>query len=243
MAVVNAEELAVKVREMYRLVAEQPTGGYHFEVGRPLAERLGYPADLLDRLPAGAVESFAGVGYFFDLAGLVGGERVIDLGSGSGMDAFVAALAVGPSGQVLGVDFTVEQLDKARDLAARARLDHIEFTEGRIESLPVADESCDCLISNGVINLSPSKERVFAEAARVLRPGGRLVVADIVTERQLTEAIVANADLWAACIGGAPARTCTAVRSRRPACASRPFVGTVTSSSPNGPATPAPHTG
>lgn len=150
------------------------------------------PPDLLDRLPAGAVESFAGVGYFFDLADLVGGERVIDLGSGSGMDALAAALAVGPSGRVLAVDLTVEQLNKARDLAARAILDHVEFTEGRIESLPAADESLDCVISNGVINLSPRKERVFAEAARVLRPGGRIAVADIVTERQLADAIVAN---------------------------------------------------
>jgi ubiquinone/menaquinone biosynthesis C-methylase UbiE len=200
---VEADELDFKIREMYRLVAEQPAGAYHFEMGRALAERLGYAADLLDRLPAGAVESFAGVGSFFDLAGLVEGERVIDLGSGSGMDAFAAAALVGPTGRVVGVDFTVEQLDKARGLAARAGLDQVEFREGRIESLPVGDGSFDCVISNGVINLSPRKERVFAEAARVLRPGGRLAIADIVAERQLTDAIVANADLWASCIGGA----------------------------------------
>jgi ubiquinone/menaquinone biosynthesis C-methylase UbiE len=134
---------------------------------------------------------------------LVAGERVIDLGSGSGMDAFAAAHLVGPSGRVLGVDFTVEQLAKARRLAGGAGLDHVEFGEGRIESLPAADESFDCAISNGVINLSPRKEQVFAEAARVLRTGGRLAIADIVTERPLTAAIVANADLWASCIGGA----------------------------------------
>ncbi len=203
MAGVNVDELEVKVQEIYRLVAEQPDGAYHFEMGRPLAERLGYPADVLDELPAGAVESFAGVGYLFDLAALVEGEQVIDLGSGSGMDAFAAAQLVGPSGRVLGVDFTVEQLNKARRLAARASLDQVEFREGRIESLPAQDESFDCVISNGVINLSPHKEEVFAEAARVLRPGGRLAVADIVTERQLTAAIVGNADLWASCIGGA----------------------------------------
>jgi arsenite methyltransferase len=203
MATVDAAELEVKVREIYRHVAEQPNGAYHFEVGRPVAERLGYPADTLDRLPAGAVESFAGVGYFFDLADLVEGERVIDLGSGSGMDAFAAAQLVGPSGRVLGIDFTVEQLAKARRLAASGGFGQVEFVEGRIESLPAEDESFDCAISNGVINLSPDKKRVFVEAARVLRPGGRLAIADIVTERQLTEAIISSAELWASCIDGA----------------------------------------
>jgi arsenite methyltransferase len=203
MANVNTAELDVKVREIYRNVAQAPNGAYHFEVGRPVAERLGYPADILDRLPAEAVESFAGVGYFFDLADLVKGERVIDLGSGSGMDAFAAAHLVGTSGRVLGVDFTIEQLAKARQLAVAGGFDQVQFAEGRIESLPVDDESFDCVISNGVINLSPAKERVFAEAVRVLRPGGRIAIADIVTELQLTEAIVSNADLWASCIGGA----------------------------------------
>ncbi len=203
MAIVDTAELEVKVREIYRHVAEQPDGAYHFEVGRPVAERLGYPADMLDRLPAGAVESFAGVGYFFDLADLVEGERVIDLGSGAGMDAFAAAQLVGPSGRVVGVDFTVEQLVKSRRLAAELGFDQVEFIEGRIESLPAEDESFDCVISNGVVNLSPDKASVFAEAARVLRPGGRLAIADIVTERHLKVAIVSNADLWASCIGGA----------------------------------------
>jgi ubiquinone/menaquinone biosynthesis C-methylase UbiE len=203
MANVNTAELDVKVREIYRNVAQAPNGAYHFEVGRPVAERLGYPADILDRLPAEAVESFAGVGYFFDLADLSQGERVIDLGSGSGMDAFAAAQLVGSSGRVLGVDFTLEQLAKARRTATARAFDQIEFVGGRIESVPVDDESFDCVISNGVINLSPDKERVFAEAARVLRPGGRIAIADIVAELQLTEAIVSNADLWASCIGGA----------------------------------------
>jgi arsenite methyltransferase len=128
----------------------------------------------------------------------------MDLGSGSGMDTFVAATLVGPSGRVLGVDFTVEQLAKARQLATTARLGQVEFREGRIEALTAEDnQRFDCVISNGVINLSPDKDQVFAEAARVLRPGGRLAIADIVTERQLTQSIVRNADLWASCIGGA----------------------------------------
>ena len=203
MATIDPAELTTKVNDMYRQVAEQPDGAYHFEIGRSLAERLGYPTDLLDQIPAGAVESFAGVGYFLDLADLHPGDRVLDLGSGSGMDAFAAAHLVGATGSVIGVDFTPEQLAKARHLAAHAGLTHAEFLEGRIEQLPVPDASIDCVISNGVINLSPDKARVFAEAARVLRPGGRLAIADIVTERALTDAIVSNTDLWASCIGGA----------------------------------------
>jgi arsenite methyltransferase len=188
---------------MYRAVATEPAGEYHFELGRPLAERLGYPAPVLDRIPAGAVDSFAGVGYFFDLAELRAGEHVIDLGSGSGMDVFFAATQVGAGGRVVGVDFTAAQLAKARRLAAEAGFDQVAFSEGRIERLPGDDESADCIISNGVINLSPEKRRVFAEAARALRPGGRLAIADIVSEQQLKESIVCDADLWASCIGGA----------------------------------------
>jgi arsenite methyltransferase len=200
---VDAGELEAKVKDMYRHVAEEPHGKYHFEMGRGLAEQLGYPADVLDRIPEGAIESFAGVGYFFDLADLGDGESVIDLGSGSGMDALFAAERVGPSGSVVGVDFTAEQLDKARRIAEGAGFSQVEFREGRIEKLPVESESFDCAISNGVINLAPDKAAVFAEASRVLRPGGRLAIADIVSERQLKESIVCDADLWAACIGGA----------------------------------------
>jgi arsenite methyltransferase len=203
MASVDVDDLEAKVQQMYREVAEQPHASYHFEMGRALAQRLGYPDDLLAAIPQEAVESFAGVGYFFDLTALQQGETVIDLGSGSGMDTLIAAARVAPTGRVVGVDFTLEQLTKARRLAAEAGIQHVEFRQGRIENLPADDESFDCVISNGVVNLSPDKQRVFAETARVLRPGGRLAIADIVTTRQLTEAIVNNADLWASCIGGA----------------------------------------
>lgn len=200
---VNAEDLETKVKEMYRHVAEQPGDRFHFELGAPVALRAGYDADLLASVPPDAVESFAGVGYFFDLAGLRSGEDVVDLGSGSGMDAFYAARLVGPTGRVYGIDFTQEQLDKARRIADEHGFAGVEFLAGRIESLPLPDDSVDCVISNGVINLCPDKEAVFREAARVLRPGGRLAIADIISERQLTDAIVCNADLWASCIGGA----------------------------------------
>jgi arsenite methyltransferase len=203
MTTVDLAELESKVKDMYRRVAEQPDEEYHFEMGRDLADRLGYPAKLLDRIPAEAIRSFAGVGYFHDLADLRAGEHVIDLGSGSGTDSFLAAVHVGTRGRVVGVDFTTEQLAKARRLAAAAGLDQVEFRNGRIETLPVDDESVDCVISNGVINLVPDKERVFGEVARVLRPGSRLAIADIVTQRQLTDAIIADADLWASCIAGA----------------------------------------
>ena len=200
---VDTEELEAKVKDMYRDVAQQPQGAFHFELGEPVALRVGYDADRLAAVPPGAVESFAGVGYFFDLAELAPGDTVVDLGSGSGMDVFYAASLVGPTGRVVGIDFTHEQLEKARSIAATWGATNVEFREGRIEAVPLPDASADCVISNGVINLCPDKKAVFVEAARVLRPGGRLAIADIITEQPLTESIVCNADLWASCIGGA----------------------------------------
>lgn len=201
---IDTEALTAKVQEMYRAVARTPQQEFHFETGRALAERLGYPPAELDRIPDGAIESFAGVGWFFDLAEAREGETVVDLGSGSGMDAFFAALRVGPTGRVVGVDMTDAQLEKADRLRAQHGLDHVTFRSGRIEQLPVEDASVDVVISNGVINLTPDKDRVFREVARVLRPGGRLAIADIVTDTALTDAIVSDVDLWASCIGGAP---------------------------------------
>lgn len=200
---VDVTALEIKVRDMYRLVAEHPEGRYHFELGTAVAERVGYDPRELAHLPEAAVASFAGVGYFFDLADLKPGETVVDLGSGSGMDVFLAAHLVGTTGRVVGVDFTPEQLSKSKAIAAASGIDHAEFIEGRIEAVPVGDASVDCVISNGVINLCPDKSLIFAEISRLLRPGGRLAIADIVTETQLSEAIVCDADLWAACIGGA----------------------------------------
>src|SRR5207249_3005251 len=128
-ASVDTLELEAKVKDMYRHVAEAPQGKYHFEMGRPLADRLGYPAEVLERIPGGAMESFAGVGYFFDLASLGGGESVVDLGSGSGTDVFFAAEQVGESGRVVGIDYTEEQLKKARRLAAEGDYTQAEFRE------------------------------------------------------------------------------------------------------------------
>jgi arsenite methyltransferase len=199
-------ELEQRVKRMYEEVAVAPQREFHFETGRTLAERLGYgPADL-DAIPAGAVDSFAGVGYFLDLAALAPGERVLDLGSGSGMDSFLAALAVGADGRVVGVDMTEQQLAKSSRLAREGGIANVELRQGYIERPPVEDGSFDCVISNGVINLSPDKPAVFAATARALRPGGRLALADIVTSEQLPEGVTCDASLWAACIGGAMQR-------------------------------------
>jgi arsenite methyltransferase len=201
----DTAELARQVKALYRQVAQEPTAAFHFPLGRSLAERLGYPVELLDAVPAEALASFAGVGYALDLAGLRAGARVLDLGSGSGTDSFAAAHLVGVTGQVTGVDMTDAQRAKADRLRAGAV--HIRFVDGRLEELPFEDGAFDVVISNGVVNLCPDKARVFAEAARVLAPGGRLAVADIVSTRPLPEAVTCNADLWSACIGGAAPET------------------------------------
>ena len=199
----DTTELEQRVRRMYEEVALEPDGEFHFETGRPLAERLGYrPADL-DRIPAAAIDSFAGVGYFLDLASIEPGEVVLDLGSGSGTDTFVAALKTGAEGRVVGVDMTEEQLAKARRLADEAGFVQAEFRAGYIEEPPVDAAEFDCVISNGVINLSPDKPAVFTAAAKALRPGGRLALSDIVSAKQLPEGVTCDAALWAACIGGA----------------------------------------
>lgn len=202
-AAVDRAALEDKVKTMYSEVANNPHGEFHFEMGRPMAERLGYsPADL-DRIPPASIDSFAGVGHFFHLTGLQPGEQVVDLGSGSGMDSFIAALKVGPAGRVVGVDMTDAQLANATRLAQEHGMKAVDYRKAYIEDTGLEAEAFDCVISNGVINLAPDKLRVFQEAARLLKHGGRLAIADIVTELPLPETVVCNADLWAACIGGA----------------------------------------
>jgi arsenite methyltransferase len=202
----DTSELEQRVKSMYEEVALEPEREFHFETGRALAERLGYPSAELDRIPTAAIDSFAGVGYFLDLAGINAGEAVLDLGSGSGTDSFLAALTAGPDGRVIGIDMTDAQLAKADHLARENGFANVEFRAGHIEQPPVDDGTMDCVISNGVVNLSPEKQAVFAAAARALRPGGRLALADIVTETQLPEGVTCDASLWAACIGGAMQR-------------------------------------
>jgi ubiquinone/menaquinone biosynthesis C-methylase UbiE len=199
-------ELEQRVKRMYQEVALEADNEFHFETGRALAERLGYRASELDRIPANAIESFAGVGYFLDLAAIVPGESVLDLGSGSGTDSLLAAALTGARGHVVGIDMTDAQLAKARRVAAESGFANAEFRDAHIERPPVDDATFDCVISNGVIHLSPDKPAVFAAAARALRSGGRLTLADIVSAEQLPEGVTCDAALWAACIGGAMQR-------------------------------------
>src|SRR5881397_3924461 len=193
---VDLEALRKEVREKYREVAEDPTGEYHFHTGRAHAIRLGYPPTPLDRLPDFACEAFAGVGNPFYWGGPNPGEHVVDLGSGAGMDSFLAALWVGDEGHVIGIDMTPEMLDRSRSMAAKLGLQHLEFREGLIEELPVEDGWADVVISNGVFNLCPDKRAVFAEAWRVLRPGGILQFADIANGRPVPAEAMRDIDLW-----------------------------------------------
>src|SRR4051812_12743152 len=207
-SLVDRAELERQVQDVYRDVARRPGAPRHFATGRAVALGVGYPASLLASIPPEALESFAGVGYHLDLAMLLPGDRVLDLGSGSGTDVFSASAALGGSGRVVGVDFPDAQLAKARRVAAASRFENIELVEASIDALPFPDASFDVVLSNGAINLSPVKHRVFAEAARVLRVGGRLAIADIVSATPLKESTRRSADLWAACIAGAiPAAT------------------------------------
>lgn len=205
-AQLDTADLTRRVKVMYQEVALHPEREFHFETGRLLAEHLGYPQADLDCIPGAAIDSFAGVGYFLDLAAIEPGDAVLDLGSGSGTDAFLAAIAAGEEGRVIGVDMTDEQLDKATRLAEEASIGNVEFRCGLIEEPPVEAGSVDCVISNGVVNLSPDKPAVFAAAAAALRPGGRLAIADIVSTVPLPEGVTCDASLWAACIGGAMQR-------------------------------------
>lgn len=200
LSTVDVDDLRAEIRTTYDRVASDPDAGFHFEMGRALAARLGYPDDDLDAVPPDALRSFAGVGYALDLADLGPGDRVVDLGCGSGTDVFVAARHVGAEGRVVGVDMTAGQLAKARALRDAAQ---VTFERALIESVPVRAGWADTVISNGVVNLVPDKAAVFTEAARMLRPGGRLALADIVSNREIKPTTRAKADLWAACVAGA----------------------------------------
>jgi SAM-dependent methyltransferase len=193
---VDAETLRTEVKKKYKEVARDPRGDYHFHTGRGQAVRLGYPEAPLRALPEEACEAFAGVGnpFFWDTPSP--GERVVDLGSGAGMDSFLSALWVGPEGSVVGVDMTFEMVERARATATRMELDNVEFRAGLIEELPIESGWADVVISNGVINLCPDKLRAYKEIYRVLKPGGRLRVADICVERPISEGALKDIDLW-----------------------------------------------
>ena len=192
---IDVEVLKSAIKKTYASVSEEPEREFIFPTGRAWAEDLGYPAELA-RVPDAAVESFAGVANPWSLGRLRPGERVLDLGSGAGTDSLVAAQMVGPEGRVTGIDMTPEMLAKARSAAAELGAENVEFVEGEAEHLPFADESFDVVVSNGVIDLIPDKDAVFAELFRVLVPGGRIQVADVTIQNPVSAEGRRNIDLW-----------------------------------------------
>ena len=184
------------ISEEYKIVAENPQQGFHFHTGRPLTRILDYAEDWLANLPEAAIKSFAGTGNPFSLGNLLPGERVVDIGSGAGIDSLIASKMVGPEGRVVGVDMTPAMLEKARQSARVVPAVNVEFKEGYMEQLPVAAGWADVVISNGVLNLSPAKTAVLAEMYRVLKPGGRLQIADILVEAPVPEEAKAVIELW-----------------------------------------------
>jgi arsenite methyltransferase len=188
--------LRVAIREEYAEVASHPDKGFHFHTGRPLARMLEYTDEWLIGIPEASIESFAGTGNPFSLGELRPGERVVDVGCGAGIDSLIAAKQVGPDGRVIGVDMTPYMLEKARRSAVETGLENVEFEEGYAEALPVEDGWADVVISNGVLNLMPDKAAALEEMSRVLKPGGRLQIGDILVQKAVPESAKRKIDLW-----------------------------------------------
>jgi SAM-dependent methyltransferase len=182
------------IQAEYAEVAERPERGFHFHTGRKLASLVGYRDEWLERISEASIESFAGTGNPFSVGELHAGERVVDVGSGAGIDSLIAAKMVGFSGRVIGVDMTPAMLEKAR--AAAVGRTNLEFRQGYGEALPVEDSWADVVISNGVLNLVPDKGAALQEMARVLKPGGRLQIGDILVQTAVPESAKRQIDLW-----------------------------------------------
>jgi arsenite methyltransferase len=193
---IDVEVLKCEIKKTYARVSQEPHKDFVFPTGRAWILDLGYPAELVARLPEAAAESFAGVANPFALGRLEQGEVVLDVGSGAGTDSLVAAQMVGPEGRVTGLDMTPEMLAKARAAAAEMEATNVEFVAGEAEGLPFEDESFDVVISNGVIDLTPDKDAVFSEIHRVLRPGGRIQIADVTIQNPVSEEGRRKIDLW-----------------------------------------------
>jgi arsenite methyltransferase len=193
---VDRDELRRRISEKYREVALTPQIGFHFHTGRPLARMLGYSDEIIEGLPAGTVDSFAGTGNPYLFGDLEPGETVLDLGCGAGFDTLIAARQVGPSGRVIGVDMTEEMRQKAAAGARELGLTQVEVRAGHAEALPVESGSIDVIISNGVVNLCPDKQQVFRELFRVLKPGGRLQIGDILVHREVPPSAKEDIELW-----------------------------------------------
>jgi arsenite methyltransferase len=192
----DLDQLREAIREEYEEVALHPENGFHFHTGRSLARMLGYDDKWLEGIPEASIESFAGTGNPFSLGELQPGDRVVDVGSGAGIDSLIAAEMVGPAGRVIGVDMTPAMLEKARHAAAEPGITNVEFQHGYGESLPVEDGWADVVISNGVLNLIPDKIAGLKEMARVLKPGGRLQIGDILVQKPVPVSAKNEIDLW-----------------------------------------------
>jgi SAM-dependent methyltransferase len=193
----NVGVLREAIREEYAGVATNPEKGFHFHTGRPLARMLEYRDEWLEGIHESSIESFAGTGNPFSLGELRSGQRVVDVGCGAGIDSLIAAKKVGSKGRVIGVDMTPSMLEKARHAAEEARLaDVVEFREGYAEALPVEGGWADVVISNGVLNLMPDKDAALEEMSRVLKPGGRLQIGDILVQKSVPEGAKRMIDLW-----------------------------------------------
>jgi len=192
----DVESLRGAIRDEYSTVAMDPERGFHFHTGRRLARTLGYEEAWLAKVPEPSIASFAGTGNPFSLGALRPGERVVDIGSGAGIDSLIAASMVGSTGYVVGVDMTPAMLEKARVSAAEAGLDNVEFCHGFAEELPVPDEWADVVISNGVLNLFPDKTTGLREMGRVLKPAGRLQIGDILVQKAVPDGAKRDIDLW-----------------------------------------------
>ncbi len=195
-AQVNRDELRERIQAKYTDVAQEPEQGFHFHTGRPLARLLGYAEEDMDGLPSSTVDSFAGTGNPFSMGALNASEIVLDVGCGAGFDSFIAARQVGPAGRVISVDMTKAMLEKTRTGAQQMGLTNVEPRLGYLESLPVEDASVDVVISNGVINLTPDKVQAMRELWRVLKPGGRFQIADIVVHKEVPQDAKDDIDLW-----------------------------------------------
>jgi SAM-dependent methyltransferase len=193
---VDRDQLREAVRGEYCEVAKTPGKGFHFHTGRKLAAICEYRDEWLEGIPERVIERFAGTGNPFNVGPIEEGERVVDLGCGAGIDSFVAARRVGPDGAVIGVDMTPEMLEQADVARDELQLAHLEFRQGYLEELPIEDGWADVVISNGSTNLAPDKLQVYREMHRVLKPGGRLQMADILVDRPVSDEAKRKIDLW-----------------------------------------------